>query len=125
MAREIEGLGFGVIGICSNDVTTHPADGPGPMAETARRQGWSFPYLHDESQSVARAFDAACTPDFFLFDAAHELVYRGQFDSSRPGSNTPVTGEDLRTAASAVAQGRVPAASQRPSMGCNIKWRSH
>ncbi len=123
MARELESRGIAVVGICSNDEGTHPSDGPEPMAHNAKAHGWAFPYLHDASQSVARAFDAACTPDFFLFNAAHELAYRGQFDSSRPGSGVPATGEDLLAAAVAVAEGKSPSSRQLPSMGCNIKWR--
>jgi thiol-disulfide isomerase/thioredoxin len=113
---------LGIVAICSNDEATHPADGPGPMAEEAARRGYSFPYLHDATQQVARAFDAACTPDFFLYDARHALVYRGQLDDSRPGSQEPVTGRDLRAALDAVLSGMAPAAAQRPSIGCNIKW---
>ena len=94
------------------------------MREEIERTGYCFPYLVDESQEVAKAYQAACTPDFFLFDADRRLVYRGQFDSSRPESDIPVTGEDLRTAADAVLEGRRPAAEQRPSLGCNIKWKS-
>jgi thiol-disulfide isomerase/thioredoxin len=115
---------LGIVAICSNDEVTHPADGPGPMAEEATRRGYSFPYLHDATQHVARAFDAACTPDFFLYDDRHRLAYRGQLDDSRPGSPEPVTGRDLRTAIDAVLAGSAPAAQQRPSIGCNIKWRA-
>ncbi len=123
MTRVLEAQSIAVIGICSNDMKTYPADGPTAMAKTAKANGWSFPYLHDESQSVAKAFGAACTPDFFLFNSAHELVYRGQFDSSRPGSGVPVSGEDILAAARALAEGRAPSSKQLPSMGCNIKWR--
>ncbi len=125
LAADLTAKGVAVVGICSNDVRTHPSDGPLPMAQTAKVQGWSFPYLHDEDQSVARAFNAACTPDFFLFDAAHELAYRGQLDGSRPGNGIPVTGEDIRAAVEAILAGRAPSAKQLPSMGCNIKWRAH
>ncbi|MSR69767.1 MAG: thioredoxin family protein [Phycisphaerales bacterium] len=114
---------LGIVGICSNDVTTHPEDGPQQMAEMAREQGWAFPYLHDPSQDVARAFGAACTPDFFLFDRSHALVYRGQLDESRPGNHIAVTGRDLRMALDAVLSGAEVSAQQRPSMGCNIKWK--
>lgn len=115
---------LGIVAICSNDEASHPADGPGPMAEEARRRGYTFPYLHDATQQVAGAFDAACTPDFFLYDGSHRLVYRGQLDDSRPGSPDPVSGRDLRSALDAVLAGTAPAAQQRPSMGCNIKWRA-
>jgi peroxiredoxin len=123
LARDLVRDGLGVVGICSNDVTTHPADGPEAMASTANAHGWDFPYLHDEDQSAALAFDAACTPDFFLFDAAHELVYRGQLDASRPGNGVAVSGCDIRAAAAAILAGRAPSAKQLPSMGCNIKWK--
>ena len=115
---------LGIVAICSNDETTHPADGPTPMAAEAHRRGYAFPYLHDATQRVARDFDAACTPDFFLYDRGHALVYRGQLDDSRPGSAEPVSGRDLRTALDAVLAGSAPAANQRPSIGCNIKWRA-
>ena len=114
----------GIVAICSNDETTHPADGPKPMAEEAARRGYTFPYLHDATQRVAHAFEAACTPDFFLYDGGHRLAYRGQLDDSRPGSPEPVSGRDLRAALDAVLAGSAPAAQQRPSMGCNIKWRA-
>jgi hypothetical protein len=111
-----------LIGVNSNSERTHPQDGPGGMREQATRQGWSFPYLQDREQEVARALQAACTPDPFLFDAHHRLVYRGQLDGSRPGNAVPVDGRDLRAAIEAVLAGRQPAAEQRPSIGCNIKW---
>lgn len=115
---------LGIVAICSNDEASHPADGPGQMADEAKRRGYTFPYLHDATQQVARAFDAACTPDFFLYDGSHRLVYRGQLDDSRPGSADPVSGRDLRTALDAILAGSAPSAQQRPSMGCNIKWRA-
>lgn len=124
LGRDALTLGVAVVGICSNDVRTHPMDGPEGMKAMALAQGWTFPYLHDESQSVARAFAAACTPDFFLFDASHQLHYRGQLDDSRPGSNQPVTGTSLRRAISSMLAGNQPTADQHPSIGCNIKWRS-
>ncbi len=93
------------------------------MAREAEARGYTFPYLYDESQEVAKAYGAACTPDFFLFDDSRKLVYRGQFDDSRPGNDVPVTGKDLRAACDAVLAGRAPAADQRPSIGCNIKWK--
>ena len=113
-----------IVAICSNDETTHPADGPKPMADEAKRRGYRFPYLHDATQQVARAFGAACTPDFFLYDGRHALAYRGQLDDSRPGSPEPVTGRDLRAAIDAVLAAKVPSTDQRPSIGCNIKWRA-
>ncbi|MEM1167252.1 MAG: thioredoxin family protein [Planctomycetota bacterium] len=111
-----------IVAISPNDVANYPDDSPEKMKELAHQLGWSFPYLYDESQEVAKSFKAACTPDFFLFDAGHTLVYRGQFDESRPDSGTPVTGTDLRAAADAVLAGQSPSAEQRPSIGCNIKW---
>jgi hypothetical protein len=121
--REYQARGVGFVGVASNDVATHPQDGPLEMAREARAHGYTFPYLFDESQAVARAYRAACTPDFFVFDAARKLVYRGQLDASRPGNGKPVDGADLRAALDAVLAGRAPDAQQRPSMGCNIKWR--
>lgn len=114
--------GFSVVAISSNSVRTHPQDGPGPMRELAEAEGWRFPYLYDESQAVARAFKAACTPDLYLFDARRTLAYRGQFDASRPGKPVPVTGSDLQAALDAVAAGGAPGPKQVPSLGCNIKW---
>ncbi len=121
--REYQARGLGVVAINSNDVTTHPADSPERMAEEIDEVGYTFPYLFDESQTVARAYGAACTPDFFLYDGGGRLAYRGQFDGSRPGSGAPVTGEDMRAAADAVLDGRAPPADQHASVGCNIKWR--
>jgi peroxiredoxin len=115
--------GVRLVAISSNDVRTYPQDGPGPMAEEARRHGFTFPYLYDESQDVARAFDAACTPDFFVFDAAGKLAYRGQFDAARPSNSVPVTGADLRAAVEALLAGHAPSPEQRPSVGCGIKWK--
>ena len=117
--------GLSVVGISSNDVENYPADGPLEMKRERQEAGYRFPYLYDESQEVAKAFDAACTPDFFLYNRARKLVYRGQFDDSRPGSDLPVTGESLRAACEALlATGEVSEAiPQRPSLGCNIKWR--
>jgi len=116
--------GVGMVAINSNDIATYPQDGPGPMAEEARERGYEFPYLFDESQAVAKAFRAACTPDFYLFDAGGKLAYRGQFDDSRPGSGKPVTGRDLEQAIDAVVSGRAPSPDQRPSIGCSIKWKA-
>ena len=120
-ARDYPGLA--VVAISSNDVSNYPADHPDRMKEEAQARGYVFPYLYDESQAVARAYGAACTPDFFLFDIGQKLVYHGQFDDSRPGNGIPVTGRDLRAAADAVLAGRRPPAVQTPSIGCNIKWR--
>jgi peroxiredoxin len=122
-AREYQAKGLTVIGIASNDASSHPDDGPAGMAKDAKEQGYDFPYLYDESQAVAKAFKAACTPDLFLFDRNGELVYRGQFDDSRPGNGKPVTGADLRAAADAVLAGRAVPTEQKASIGCNIKWR--
>ncbi|MCA9547463.1 MAG: thioredoxin family protein, partial [Myxococcales bacterium] len=113
----------GIVAISSNDVTSHPQDGPKHMAADHARQGYPFPYLYDETQAVAKAYGAACTPDFFLFDRTLHLSYRGQFDDSRPGNDVPVTGADLRAASDAVLAGRQPAPGQKPSLGCNIKWK--
>jgi peroxiredoxin len=114
--------GFAVVAISSNSVRTHPQDGPGPMRQLATAEGWRFPYLYDETQAVAHAFGAACTPDLFLFDASRRLAYRGQFDASRPSNSVPVTGKDLEAALDALAAGAAPSPKQVPSIGCNIKW---
>jgi peroxiredoxin len=121
-AREYRERGLAVVGISSNDVGAYPQDGPDGMREEAREAGYTFPYLFDERQEVAKAFFAACTPDFFLFDLARRLAYRGQFDGSRPSNGVPVTGSDLRAATDAVLEGKQPSAEQTPSIGCNIKW---
>ena len=115
--------GVAVVGINSNDVANYPADSPEQMVAEAEARGYRFPYLYDETQEVAKAYRAACTPDFFLFDGEQKLAYRGQFDSSRPDSGIPITGADLRAAVDAVLAGREPPAEQRPSIGCNIKWK--
>jgi thiol-disulfide isomerase/thioredoxin len=112
----------GLVGICSNSTVTHPQDGPAGMAEQAQRNGWRFPYLHDPDQTVARSFQAVCTPDLFLFDAAGRLAYRGQLDPSRPGNGLPCDGRDVRAALDALLQGGRPAGEQSPAIGCNIKW---
>ena len=122
-AREYALRGLAVIAINSNDIVAYPQDGPDAMRAEAVELGYGFPYLLDESQDVAKAYQAACTPDFFLFDATRRLVYRGQFDDSRPGTERPVTGADLRAAVNALLAGRPLVAEQRPSLGCNIKWR--
>ncbi len=124
LGRELAGRGVAFVAINSNDVTTHPADSPDRMVETARAAQWTFPYLYDETQEVARAYRAACTPDFFLFDSGRHLVYRGQFDDSRPGNGRPITGADLRAALDSLLAGRPVDARQIPSMGCNIKWKA-
>ncbi len=115
--------GLAVVGINSNDADAYPDDSPEAMAAEVRTVGYTFPYLVDADQSVARAYHAACTPDFFLFDAAARLVYRGEFDGSRPGNDVPVTGGDLKAAVDALLAGQPPVEQQIPSIGCNIKWR--
>jgi peroxiredoxin len=112
-----------VVGINSNDVASYPADSPEQMVHEAEDQGYTFPYLYDETQGVAKVYRAACTPDFFLFDRDQRLVYRGQFDSSRPDNGVPITGADLRAAVDAVLAGKKPSDKQMPSIGCNIKWK--
>ncbi|MBN1591418.1 MAG: thioredoxin family protein [Pirellulales bacterium] len=124
LAKEYQARGVAVVGINSNDVETYPEDAPDRMLEEVQRLGYDFPYLYDETQEVAKAYRAACTPDFYVFDANRRLVYRGQMDGSRPGSNLPVTGEDLRAALDAVLEGRPMPTEQKPSLGCNIKWRA-
>jgi peroxiredoxin len=124
LSREYQDRGVAVVGISSNDFVAYPDDSPSAMAEEVRAAGYTFPYLVDETQEVARAYRAACTPDFFLFDGAQKLVYRGQMDDSRPGSEIPVTGRDLRQALDAVLEGRPVPAEQKPSLGCNIKWKA-
>lgn len=122
-ARDYQPRGLAIVAINANDVAAYPDDAPAKMAEEKRLAGYAFPYLFDEDQAVAKAYRAACTPDFFLFDRQRALVYRGQFDDSRPGNDRPVTGADLRAAADAVLAGRPVAGDQRPSIGCNIKWK--
>lgn len=121
--RELQERGVAVVAINSNDVAAYPADAPDQMAAEAAEAGYTFPYLFDATQDVAKAYHAACTPDFFLFDRHRRLVYRGQFDDSRPGNDQPITGRDLRAAVDALLAGRELKATQKPSMGCNIKWR--
>lgn len=120
---EYQAKGLAVVAINSNDFAAHPDDSPEKMAQEITSFGYTFPYLVDETQETAKAYRAACTPDFFLFDQDRKLVYRGQFDDSRPGNDVPVTGSDLRAAADAVLEGRTVAAEQKPSIGCNIKWK--
>ncbi len=122
-ATEYQARGLAIVAINANDADAHAEDSPAEMAKEARRFGYAFPYLYDASQGVAKAYRAACTPDFFLFDRARRLVYRGQFDASRPNSKTLVTGGDLRAAADAALAGAVVSADQKPSIGCNIKWK--
>jgi peroxiredoxin len=123
LGRDYAGSGLAIVAICSNDPDAYPDDAPESLAEEARIAGYSFPYLCDDKQEVAKAYSAACTPDFFLFDEERRLAYRGQFDSSRPRNGLPVTGEDLRAAIDAVLDGAPVAKDQRPSVGCSIKWR--
>ena len=124
LASEYQKKGVAVIGINSNDVTTHPADSPEQMVHEVETRGYTFPYLFDETQDVAKAYHAACTPDFYVFDKDQRLAYRGQLDASRPDSGQPLTGVDLRAALDAVLAGQPAPADQKPSIGCNIKWRA-
>jgi peroxiredoxin len=123
LGRDYDSRGVAIVGINSNDAVKYPDDSPEKMVEEKRSAGYTFPYLYDESQAVAQAYRAACTPDFFLFDQDQKLVYRGQFDDSRPGNGLPVTGHDLRAALDAVLEGRPIPEPQKPSIGCNIKWK--
>jgi peroxiredoxin len=124
LGRDYQGKGISIVAISSNDAATNPEDSPESLAEQAREIGFTFPYLYDETQQVARAYHAACTPDFFLFDSALKLVYRGQFDASRPGNEIPVTGHDLRASLDALLANQPVNPHQHPSLGCNIKWRN-
>ena len=121
--RDYDGKDIGMVAISSNDAVNFPDDAPESLAKQARDAGFLFPYLYDETQEVARAYDAACTPDFFLFDQDQKLVYRGQFDDSRPGGGIPVTGKDLRNAMDALLAGAPIHPIQKPSLGCSIKWK--
>jgi len=123
LARDYQDKGVAMVGINSNDVADYPEDRPEKMRLEAKARGYVFPYLFDETQEVAKAYRAACTPDFFLFDRERQLLYRGQFDGSRPGNDIPVTGQDLRAAVDQVLAGRTPSPDQTPAIGCNIKWR--
>jgi peroxiredoxin len=123
-AREFGPRGIAIVAISSNDVGDYPEDAPEEMRHLATLKGFPFPYLYDESQEAAKAYQAVCTPDFFLFDRDRRLVYRGQFDASRPGNRIPVTGTDLRAAAEALLAGRPIPAEQAPSVGCSIKWKA-
>jgi peroxiredoxin len=123
IARDYSSKGIGFAAISSNDVAQYPEDGPAEMKKVARALGYPFPYLYDESQSVARAYDAACTPDTFVFDSSSRLVYRGQLDDSRPSNGIPVTGSDLRAALDALLAGNPVSPRQKPGVGCSIKWK--
>jgi thiol-disulfide isomerase/thioredoxin len=124
LARDYAPKRVAIVGINSNDVANHPDDSPAKMKDEVKSAGYIFPYLYDETQAVAKAYRAACTPDIFLFDKNLKLVYRGQFDDSRPGNGIPVTGKDLRAALDAVLAGQPVSPNQKASMGCNIKWKS-
>ena len=123
IAADYQGQGLAMVGISSNDAAAYPDDNPEAMAREKSERGYTFPYLFDADQSVAQAYSAACTPDFFLFDAGQKLAYRGQLDDSRPKNEQPVTGADLRAAIDAVLAGQSPTSEQKPSIGCNIKWK--
>ncbi len=123
LALDYSSQEIGFVAISANDVNNYPQDGPLLMKEVAKREGYPFPYLYDETQEVAKAYQAACTPDFFVFDSEMKLRYRGQLDDSRPGNGKPVTGVNIRKALDAIVQGEEVSSSQKPSMGCNIKWK--
>jgi len=123
-AREYQAKQVSIVAISSNDTVSHPQDSPAYMRKDAEEFGYAFPYLYDASQDIARAYDAACTPDFFVYDANRQLAYRGRFDAATPGNDAPVTGNELRAAIDTVIEGRRPKAEQMPSIGCNIKWRT-
>ncbi|MBN1517514.1 thioredoxin family protein [Candidatus Sumerlaeota bacterium] len=123
LGRDLREKDIGMVAICSNDAGNYPDDHPDKMKADAARYGYPFPYLHDENQDVAKAYRAACTPDFFLFDANFKLIYRGQFDDARPGNGLPVSGSDIRMAVNALLGGKPPIDTQKPSIGCNIKWK--
>lgn len=122
IGQDYQPLGVGIVAISANSIKTHPQDGPEHLKTQADTVGFSFPYCYDETQEVAKAYAAACTPDFFLFNSDRQLVYRGQLDDSRPGNNLPVTGEDLRKALDAIIADKAITTDQKPSIGCNIKW---
>lgn len=124
LAKDYGPKGIGFAAISSNDATSYPEDGPDKMKQVAAEQGYPFPYLYDETQEVAKAYQAACTPDFFIFDSSLQLVYRGQLDDSRPGNGIPVTGNDIRKALDQLLKGEAVDSNQKPSIGCNIKWKT-
>jgi peroxiredoxin len=124
LGKDYAAKSLGIVAISSNDVASHPEDSPASLKKQAETFGFAFPYLYDETQAVAHAYKAACTPDFFLFDEDFRLVYRGEFDGSRPGNGVPVTGKDLRAALDQVLSGQPVPTDQRPSIGCNIKWKA-
>ncbi len=124
IGRDYSDTGLGIVAICANDAENYPADAPDSLREMAHEVGFVFPLCHDDSQQVARAYAAACTPDFFLYDADRKMVYRGQLDASRPGNDQPATGADLRAAIDAVLAGHAVNADQKPSVGCSIKWKA-
>ncbi len=121
--KEYQSKGLAVVAISANDVANYPDDSPGKIAQLVNQQGYTFPYLYDETQEIAKAYKAACTPDFFVFDGERRLAYRGQFDGARPGNGQPVTGADMRAAVDALLAGQAVGAEQKPSLGCNIKWK--
>lgn len=123
LGKDYAGKGAGIVAISANDVKNYPDDSPDALKSMAKEEGFGFPFCYDESQGAAKAYSAACTPDFFLFDEKRRLVYRGQLDDSRPGSAKPVTGRDLRAALDAVIAGKPVPADQKPSIGCNVKWK--
>ena len=124
LANEYQSKGIAVVAINANDAENYPDDSPENMVAEVRKAGYSFPYLYDESQEVSKAYQASCTPDFFLFDKHHHLFYRGQFDSARPGNDVAATGEDLRNAMDALLKGLYPPNDQKASIGCSIKWKA-
>jgi peroxiredoxin len=124
LANNYQNKGFGFVAISSNDVENYPDDSPELMAKVAQEENFSFPYLYDKTQQVARAYDAACTPDFYIFDKNQKLVYRGQLDNSRPENGIPVTGKDMRSALDSILNNTEISATQKPSIGCNIKWKN-
>jgi peroxiredoxin len=123
LGRDYLPKGAAIVGISANDASNYPADSPAKMKEEVQAAGYTFPYLYDETQAVAKAYHAACTPDIYLFDHQQKLVYRGQFDDSRPGNGLPVTGKDLRAALDTVLANKPVPTDQKPSIGCNIKWK--
>ena len=123
LANDHKNKGIGFVAINSNDVINHPGDSPELMTQVAKQLKYPFPYLYDETQEVAKAYDAACTPDFFIYDKDLRLVYRGQLDASRPGNEIPVTGKDIRNALDCLINNKTVSQEQRPSIGCNIKWK--